>query len=46
MYREQINVGYLGYWAQDLGITDLWDAVWRGIRPFPPDDTPEQLSLF
>ena len=45
-HRQQLNRRYLDYWASELGLTALWDAVWRGQRPLPPGEEPEQLSLF
>jgi hypothetical protein len=45
-HRQRVNRRYLGYWAAELGLADLWDAVWRGQWPVPPGEEPEQLSLF
>jgi hypothetical protein len=45
IHREQLDRRYLEFWARELGLADLWDAVWRGQRP-PLDEPPTQLSLF
>jgi hypothetical protein len=44
-HRQRVKRDYLDYWSHELGIAEVWDAVWRGQRP-PPDEDVEQLRLF